>query len=164
MKYAITGHTQGIGLALFNTVENAIGFSTSNGYNINLKNDRKRIIDQSKECDIFINNAHSHYGQVDMLLDLFAAWKDQNKLVINIGSRIAEDTTCLKGYEHLLEYQIQKKALKVLHDDVVKLDAKLQFKYVWFGYVGTERILKKYPDMTPDQYISVETAVKIILS
>jgi len=164
MKYAITGHTQGIGLALFNTVENAIGFSTSNGYDITLKKDRKRIIEQSSECNIFINNAHSHYGQVDMLLDLFAAWKDQDKLVINIGSRIAEDTTCLKNYEHLLEYQIQKKALKVLHYDLVKLDVKLQFKYVWFGYVGTERILKKYPQITQDQYISVENAVEMILS
>lgn len=164
MKYAITGHTQGIGLGLFNKLDNAIGFSTSTGYDITEEKDRKRIIQKSAGCDVFINNAHSQFGQVDMLLDLFYAWRNQNKLIINVGSIIAEDSTCLKGYEHLLQYQIQKKALKVLHNDIVKLQSDLKLKYVYFGYVGTERILKKYPDMARTQYITVDEAVNLILS
>ena len=40
MKYAITGHTEGVGLRVFKRLDpNIIGFSRSNGYDINKKND-----------------------------------------------------------------------------------------------------------------------------
>jgi hypothetical protein len=98
-----------------------------------------------------------------MLLDLFHSWQNTNKTIINVGSVVAEETTILKNYEHLLEYQIQKKSLKVLHNDLVNLKTNLTLKYVSFGYVGTERILKKYPNLTKDQYITIDEAVDSIL-
>ena len=63
MKIAITGHTQGIGKCAFKRLSpNIIGFSKSTGYDITKFNDRKRIIEESKDCDIFINNAmKAHY-------------------------------------------------------------------------------------------------------
>lgn len=164
MKYAITGHTQGIGKAVFNTLKDAKGFSRSNGFDINNSVSRKRIIDEIKDCDVFINNAHSNFSQTSMLLDVFHSWMNTDKTIINVGSVIAENETNLKNYEHLLEYQIQKKALKTLHYDLVNLQTNLNLKYVYFGYVGTERILQKYPNMTKDQYISVDEAVNSILS
>jgi hypothetical protein len=163
MKYAITGHTSGIGKAVFESCKDAIGFSKSQGYNILLAQDRKKIIEQTQDCDVFINNAHDGFGQTYMLLDLFHSWKNTNKTIINVGSKIAEDTTVLKNYEHLLEYQIQKKSLRILHNDLVNLKTNLKLKYVYFGYVGTERILKKYSNMSKDQYITVDEAVNIIL-
>ena len=49
MKYAITGHTSGIGKALYeNYLPNAIGFSRSNGFNIST--DIRKIIHESKNC------------------------------------------------------------------------------------------------------------------
>jgi len=100
-----------------------------------------------------------------MLVDLYHAWKNTNKTIINIGSEIAEDHMILKGgYDHLLEYQVVKKALKVLHNDIQKLEAGINMKYVYFGYVGTDRILKKYPNLPKNQYITVEEAVRQILS
>ena len=36
-------------------------------------------------------------------------------------------------------------------------------EYKWFGYVGTEKILKKYPHFTSLDYISVDAAANIIL-
>ena len=164
MKYAITGHTSGIGKAISESVTNFIGFSKSTGYNINEHIDRKRIIKQCNNVDVFINNAHDTFGQTYMLLDLFHEFKDTNKTIINVGSIIAEDKTVLKNYEHLLEYQIQKKSLRTLHNDLVNLDTTLNLKYVYFGYVGTERILQKYPNMSPTEYITVDNAVSIILS
>lgn len=164
MRYALTGHTNGIGKALFNKLENVQGFSKSTGYDINDKNHRKQIIDQCENIDVFINNVHDNFAQTYMLLEMFYAWKDTNKTIINVGSEVAEDTTILKNYEYLLEYQIQKKALKVLHYDLLKLNYAINLKYVYFGYVGTERILKKYPDITPDRYITVDQAVNIILA
>jgi hypothetical protein len=164
MKYAITGHTSGIGKAISESVVNFIGFSKSTSYDINNRIDRKRIIKQCNDVDVFINNAHDGFGQTYMLLDLFHAFKYTNKTIINVGSNVAEDETILKNYEHLLEYQIQKKSLRVLHNDLINLDTSLNLKYTHFGYVGTERILQKYPNISTTEYITVENAVSIILS
>ncbi len=84
MKYAITGHTSGIGKAISESVTNFIGFSKSTGYNINEHIDRKHIIKQCNDVDIFINNAHDGFGQTYMLLDLFHAFKDTNKTMEKI--------------------------------------------------------------------------------
>jgi hypothetical protein len=164
MKYAITGHTQGIGQAVYTNLNHAKGFSRSNGFDINDPLSRKKIINEIQDCDVFINNAHSNFSQTLMLLEVFHSWMNTNKTIINVGSVIAENETNLKNYEHLLEYQIQKKSLRTLHYDLVNLQTNLNLKYVYFGYVGTERILKKYPNMTEDQYISVDEAVNLILS
>ena len=164
MKYAITGHTSGIGKAISESVVNFIGFSKSTSYDINNRIDRKRIIKQCNDVDVFINNAHDGFGQTYMLLDLFHAFKYTNKTIINVGSNVAEDETILKNYEHLLEYQIQKKSLRILHNDLIKLDTTLNLKYTHFGYVGTERILQKYPNISTTEYITVDNAVSIILS
>ena len=63
MKIAITGHTQGIGKRAYDRLcPDIIGFSRSNGYDITNSGDQKRIIEESKDCDIFINNAmKAHY-------------------------------------------------------------------------------------------------------
>jgi hypothetical protein len=164
MNYAITGHTQGIGQAVFNQLTNVKGFSRSNGFDINDYKSRKKIVEQISECDVFINNAQSNFAQTLMLLDVFHSWMNTSKTIINVGSVIAEDETLLKNYEHLLEYQIQKKSLRTLHFDLVNLQTSLNLKYVYFGYVGTERILKKYPHFTPSDYITVDEAVNKILS
>jgi hypothetical protein len=164
MKYAITGHTQGIGQAVFSRLTDVKGFSKSNGFDIDDRESRKKIINEIQDCDIFINNAQSNFSQTLMLLDVFHSWMNTNKTIINVGSIIAEDETILKNYEHLLEYQVQKKSLRTLHFDLLNLQTSLNLKYVYFGYVGTERILKKYPHFTPDNYITVDEAVNKILS
>ena len=166
MKYAVTGHTYGIGEGLYNRLSpDVIGFSKPNGYDITKKEDRQRIIYESKDCSIFINNATDQFGQSELLLDLWHEWKDQDKIIINVGSRIAEDSVVLDlEYSHLLGYSMYKRTLKKLSYDLMKIDTPLQVKYCWFGYVGVPHILKKYPHATEKDYISVEAAVNIILS
>ena len=161
MKYGLTGHTSGIGRAIYDRLKpHVVGFSRSNGYDITSKSDRARICADLVDCDVFINNAQADYAQVDMLIDIFSSWKDYHKTIINVGSVIA-DITLNSSNLHLLYYAAQKRALRSVIDDMQGYCCAVT--YVHFGYVGTERILNKYPNMTPDQYISVDKAVNIIL-
>lgn len=86
---AITGHTKGIGLALAKKFESQgydiIGLSRSNGYDISV--DQDRIIEQSKDADIFINNAHHLTGQIELLKSITDQWQGTDKLIINLSSK-----------------------------------------------------------------------------
>jgi hypothetical protein len=162
MKVAITGHTKGIGHGLYNFFSPTVkGFSRTNGYDINSFNDRYKIITESSDCDIFINNAHSNFGQTYMLLDLFQEWKNLDKTIINIGSRVTEIN--LEASRHdLLNYQAEKLILKQMSAKLQGYKCKVVYRS--FGYVGTDAIKSKYPNFTPKDYISVEEAIQIILS
>ena len=166
MKYAITGHTYGIGEALYNKLSpNAIGFSKSSGYDITKRDIRKQIIKESINCDVFINNAPAGFGQSELCLELWDVWKNTSKLIINVGSRIAEDHVVLDyAHSNLLEYSMHKRTLKQLSEDLTKIETQVKIKYKWFAYVGTPKILAKYPHFTTDDYISIDEAVGIILS
>jgi hypothetical protein len=162
MKYSITGHTVGIGRKLYERLfPNAIGFSLSTGYDITNPVDRHRIIEESKDCDVFINNATAEFAQTLLFLELFTEWKDQDKTIINVGSRIAEIKVLPRDKQELLKYQAEKLILKEMSSRVVGL---CKVKYKWFAYVGTEKILKKYPHFTESDYITEDQAADIILS
>jgi hypothetical protein len=163
MKYAITGHTSGIGKRLFERLEtSAIGFSKSNGYDINLKQDRDRIIRESLDCDVFINNAPANFAQTLLFLELHDLWRmDPSKTIINIGSRIAEVRKLSYDKKHLITYQAEKLILKEMS---FRVTGNCSVKYKWFGYVGTKKILEKYPHFTEKDYITEDAAVDIILS
>jgi hypothetical protein len=162
MIYAITGHTQGIGKKIYERLSpNIIGFSKSTGYDINKKEDRFKIIEESKNCAVFINNATDKFGQTELFLELFKKWKDdETKTIINVGSRIAEIRFLPEDKIDLINYQAEKLILKEMS---TRLKGKCKIKYRWFSYVGTEKILKKYPHFTKDDYISEDQAADIIL-
>lgn len=161
IKYAVTGHTQGIGKALYDRLSpNCVGFSKSTGTDINKASDRQVIIKEAAECDIFINNATDGFGQTLLLLDLVRAWGDKDKTIINVGSRIAE---LANPVNTMLNYQAEKLILKEMS---VKLKdyGKCRIQYKWFAYVGTARILAKYPHFKyPQDYITEREACDIIL-
>ena len=166
IKYAITGHTQGIGKSLFNRLSpNCMGFSKSTGYDITDKSCRKNILRQSHDCDVFINNATDNFAQTYMLIDILNAWINlPEKRIINVGSRIAQyDTLTGMQYKHLRYYHAEKSSLKFLSEKYAET-AKCKIDYRWFAYVGTAKILAKYPHFTPEDYISEDAAVDIILS
>jgi len=163
MKYAITGHTEGIGKRAFERL-NARGFSRTNGYDITIQQDRKRIVADSRDCDVFINSAHSGFASSYLLFELYNAWKDfPNKTIVNVGSGIAE-SRLPKDKQYLLEYQAEKIALKEAVTRINWLEPQCRVKYCRFGYVGTEKILNKYPHFTERDYITTDQAVDIILS
>lgn len=161
MKYAITGHTSGIGKRLYERLSpNAVGFSRSTGYDLNSFEDRKRIIAESEDCDVFVNNAYDKFCQTHLLIELFQRWRDKNKTIINIGSRVAEIPVLPIDRQDLLEYQASKLILKEMSQRLV---GTCKVTYKSFGYVGTEKIIKKYPHFTKFDFISEDQAVDIIL-
>lgn len=91
MKIAITGHTKGIGLALYNQLfengHHVVGFSRSNSYDISNIVDRQKILEAIEGFDVFINNAYSPFSQSEMLKEIVARWESQEKLIVNIGSK-----------------------------------------------------------------------------
>ena len=90
MKVAITGHTSGIGKALYDmySEENeVIGFSRSNGYDISKIRIVNQIVQESLDCDVFINNAYYSLSQVNILNNLWHFWsRDKSKTIVNISS------------------------------------------------------------------------------
>lgn len=89
MKIAITGHSKGIGKGLFDYLSKShevIGFSRSNGYDITI--DKERIVNESKDCDMFINNAQSGNHQTVLFNNVFKLWQNERKTIVNIGSKI----------------------------------------------------------------------------
>lgn len=163
MKYAITGHTYGIGLEIYNRISpNIIGFSRTNGYDINKHDDRKRIISECKDIDIFINNAQNKFGQTLMFIDLWESWRNlKEKTIINVGSRIADIKILPSDKINLMKYQAEKVVLKEMS---FRVSGECKVKYISFGYVGTEEILKKYPNLPRSQYIDVNEAANLILN
>jgi len=96
MKISITGHSRGIGKSLHDMYvadgHEVIGFSRSNGYDITDPNVCSQIVQESLDCDLFVNNAYeldltTKQSSQNQLLQLFLdAWADTNKYIISIGS------------------------------------------------------------------------------
>jgi NAD(P)-dependent dehydrogenase (short-subunit alcohol dehydrogenase family) len=88
-KICMTGHTKGIGAAIYNSLENdfdVIGFSRTNGYNILKPGRMRKIVEESKDCDIFINNAYAPDSQNRLLHMFYKEWEFMPKHIINIGA------------------------------------------------------------------------------
>ena len=128
MKISVTGHTNGIGKAIYDDLlksrHHLIGFSLSTGYNISVPEDRAKIIKESMSCGVFINNAFDYSkwpteentdSQCLMAEEMFEAWKGQEKCIINIGSRINDFTGFENTYKAI--YAKQKKRLDQFYLD-----------------------------------------------
>lgn len=85
MKIAITGHTRGLGKAIWDHLSDheLVGMSRSNGFDLN--NDLDKIIETAKTCDLFINNAHAGTCQATLLGKLY-----KDLPIITSGSNAAD--------------------------------------------------------------------------
>ena len=84
MKVVITGHTYGIGKALYDSFKSAewevVGLSRSNGYNIGSNFDQ--VVEAAIGADLFINNAYRDKQQTRLV----HALKNKVKKMIVMGS------------------------------------------------------------------------------
>ncbi len=91
MKIAITGHTKGIGQALYHELvqkgHDVYGYSRSNGYDICKEIDIDRILMETNDFDVFINNAYYPNSQLYLLKNKVQQWDNQKKLIINVASK-----------------------------------------------------------------------------
>jgi NAD(P)-dependent dehydrogenase (short-subunit alcohol dehydrogenase family) len=155
MKYAITGHTDGLGRAISTKVDH-IGFSKSTGYDITNIEHRKNIIDQSINSDVFINNAYAEYAQTDLLYELYNEWKCLNKIIVNIGSNTTDG---IKSYPH--KYTAHKASLDKASEQLSNLKNNCRVILIKFGWIGTDRVIRDYQ---PTQYINTNDAAEMIIN
>ena len=117
MNIGLTGHTKGLGKTLVDSFSKSFktkGFSRSNGYDIKNPFDRKKIIKECIDYNIFINLAHNYYHQTDLLFEFFKSWQGQKKLIINISSTVVDNKSWgLDRFDHI-EYKNQKISLETM--------------------------------------------------
>ena len=88
IKVAITGHTSGLGKAVYEQCifagYDVTGYSRSNGWDIA----ESRTWDEIcwNDYDVVINNAWHPTGQVGLLKQLVKHWGDEKKTIVNVGS------------------------------------------------------------------------------
>lgn len=123
MKIGITGHTRGVGKAIYDYFKNegheVLGFSRTNGYDLTDDNKKNQVLEEILKCDIFVNNAfvsfkdpihHKSYVPVELLFSVHKEWQNnKNKRIIVIGS-IASSMVGTIGYDYG-GYQIHKYAI-----------------------------------------------------
>lgn len=109
MKIVITGHTSGIGKALYDLLiaqgHTVVGLSRSNGFDLSL-NLNMFMLDN---WDVYINNAQYEFKQTELLYKLFEENKNRKCQIINIGS-VSSDNAAYR--DSINEYSTQKKALE----------------------------------------------------
>ncbi len=151
MRIALTGHTSGIGEALVQQCRNGndviifgqllwtdgepiLGFSRSNGYDIN---DPSPIVEKTleKKCDVFINNAHDKFAQVDLLYALWKEWKDEEKQIVCISS-VSPDVTKNKMWT----YSTEKCALNHACEQLQNSKGNCRIINIKPGYIDTPRV------------------------
>ncbi len=84
-KIVITGHTSGVGKAIYDkftevSCREIVGMSRSNGYDI--EKDFDRIVEEAAGAELFINNAYRDRQQ----LKLFHALKNKVDMMVVMGS------------------------------------------------------------------------------
>ena len=136
MRIALTGHTSGIGLALTKQCNNWIGFSRSNGFNIN---NPERIVREATECNVFVNNAHDKFAQVDLLYAIWNEWKDKDKQIVCISS-LSPDVT----KKHMHPYSAEKCALDHACEQLQNSKGKCRVINIKPGFVDTPRVASTY--------------------
>ena len=132
MKIGITGHTKGIGKTLFESLcdekREIFGYSRSNGWDIT--KDIKRIYEDAREHDLFINNAQSQYYQAQ--LHSYFYREGYEGRMISIGSMGSEYNLQFKNHP----YAIQKVALAETNSQLYMMGYNVSL--INLAYVDTE--------------------------
>lgn len=120
---AITGHTSGIGKGIHDHFLSlgirVKGFSKDTGFDISKKENIDRIVELTRDCDLFFNNAYSGYSQVE----LAKLWQQQhwsnNHFIINTSSMAAEPFADIpNNFPWLRPYGEEKYALNKVSWDI----------------------------------------------
>lgn len=127
MKVALTGHISGLGKCLYKMLldsgHEVVGFDIQEGYDINSKDLRSKILDESKDCDVFINNAYANPGQFELLRLLVES--NYHNIILNVSTNITNcsqelldnDADWQQQHQSFRsEYPVQKK----LQDDYIR--------------------------------------------
>ena len=98
-KIGITGHTRGIGKALWERLDRenyeCKGFSQSTGYNLMRSSTIKKVVNELVEwdADVLVNNAYVPDNQVRLMYSMYEQWEHKPKLIINMGAISSDSIT-----------------------------------------------------------------------
>jgi NADP-dependent 3-hydroxy acid dehydrogenase YdfG len=144
---AITGHTTGIGKGLYDyfiskgcTVQ---GFSKSNGYDISCNDDILEMLEQTKDFDLFINNAYYDDQQATIALQWHRVHYDKEHYIINMSSLGSSENIVHKlniKNPQIVEYGINKMLLNNVGNTINLSDSKARCITVMPGIVNTDFI------------------------
>lgn len=156
-KVAVTGHTSGIGKAIYDHYSNiceVVGYDLSNGYN--LSTDVNIVLSESRTCDLFINNVWAQ--QFDVAQKWGKLHKNHNYTLVNIGSSVIDPAVLdqlLNKYPELELYVHAKKLLNHTSTMINVESSRARSIVINPGFVDTEfvpgweqEIAKLYPDST----------------
>lgn len=164
MKIAITGHTSGFGQALFQQYPDALGYSRTNGYDLLKSENIQRMIDEIRDCDVFINNAFPAVAadsvegmetQLRLLYDVYKSWQSHDdRLIINIGSNTSDGIK-----KHFWPYAAAKAGLDKGCEQLAYMESGPRVSNVRFGYIDLPHVHKINPEA---KKIDINVAVGII--
>jgi hypothetical protein len=144
-KIIITGHTKGLGLAIYNYFTNLVGYnviglSRSNGFDI--EHDIEKVIEFIKDerPDYFFNNVYCHATQSTMIERL-----SEDTVVITSGSMAADAS---EPSRQINPYYRNKHTVEQTHRRIKK-NNKLPMLLLKMGY------LENYPDKEPVMYSEI---------
>ena len=155
MKINITGHSRGIGKALYDLYvadgHEVTGFSRSNGYDITDPAVCKQIVQESLDCDLFVNNAYAKFSQQEIMEDLYSNWQalhDKTIVVINSRSRFGNARNAVYS---ATKKELHKKTIGMFIDP----EKCCRIISISPGYVKTDMTQtvhhKQYNMLTPEQ-------------
>lgn len=156
-KVTITGHTKGIGQAIHEALSKEYtveGFSRSNGYDISTIEGRLRLLEVSKDSNIFINNAFSSNAQTELFTLFFEEWMyEEDKTIVNISSQskypgMSKNWSGYSAYKASLNHQAYLCAFKTdrkcriitINPGLVRTDMTLNAQTVNKGMITPKEV------------------------
>lgn len=129
MKLMITGHTSGLGKALWDSLKDQhelIGISRSTGYDLTDHAVVNQVIELSLTVDHVLNVCKIHPAQVDLLLGIHRLWQQNDKFgkIVSIGGLTTTFSWEMirKAPIHQTDYIAAKHNLAKAHFDLAAID------------------------------------------
>jgi NAD(P)-dependent dehydrogenase (short-subunit alcohol dehydrogenase family) len=160
-KIAITGHTRGIGQAVvekFGQQYEIRGFSRSNGYDLADDATLDRIVAETLDCEVFINNAYHFDQQYELAKRWWDAHVGKDHFIINVSTLASDPHFYVEEkLPHLVPYANEKKRLNRLSFEICdELGDRCKAMTLMLGIVETgfsnpygidpENLLEHYAD------------------
>lgn len=125
MKILIIGHTYGLGKMIYDCLtvnHKCTGISRATGHDLTNRATVKEVVQLSLDYDHVINVCKVFPAQVDLLLEIYSLWEQENKTgkIISIGGLTSEFSWNLirQAPIHQTDYIAAKHALYKAHRDL----------------------------------------------
>jgi len=141
-KAAVTGHASGIGKGLYEYLLskniNTKVFDKTSGFDIGTKENQDLIVEFTKDCELFFNNAYSGYAQVELMkLWHQQHWNDEH-FIISTSSMAAEPLANIPdNFPWLKPYGEEKYAINKTSWDINHSGSKCKSIVIMPGVVQT---------------------------